>query len=115
MIDLSSDDAKLVVLARGIMVRTGGGTGAAVRDLDGRTFTATKVELATLRLTALQAAVAAAVGAGATGFEAAAVVDGTREDKGLASIRELSQAARVYFADRDGRIADAFRVGEVLA
>lgn len=115
MIDLSSDDAKLVVLARGVMVRCGGASGAAVRDGQGRTFCATPVELDTLRLSALQAAVAAAVGNGATAFEAAAVVEGTRQDAGLASIKELSQVARVYFSDRDGRIADVFRVGEVLS
>jgi hypothetical protein len=112
MIDLSSEDAKLVVLARSVMVRTGSETGAAVRDLDGRTFSATKVDLATLRLSALQAAVATAVGNGATGFEAAAVVDGGRDDSGLASIRELSQAVQVYFATKDGRIVDTFRVSE---
>jgi cytidine deaminase len=114
MIELSSDDAKLVVLARSIMVRTGSDTGAAVRDLDGRTFSATKVDTVTMRLTALQAAVATALANGATGFEAAAVVDGVRDDAALPTIRELSQAAPVYIVNRDGRIVDTFRVSESI-
>ncbi len=47
--------------------------GAAVRDGDGRTYAAATVRLPSLRLTALQAAVAAAVASGATGLEAAVI------------------------------------------
>ena len=45
-----------------------------MRDTDGRTYSATSVALPSLSLSALQAAVAAAVSSGAPGLEAAAVV-----------------------------------------
>ena len=38
MAPLEADDAKLVTLARGAMGRAQAGSGAAVRDLDGRTM-----------------------------------------------------------------------------
>lgn len=37
MSELDAEDAKLVVLARGAMARAEAGSGAAVRDQDGRT------------------------------------------------------------------------------
>jgi hypothetical protein len=67
------DDAKLVTLARTAATRTGG-PGAAVRDDIGRTYLAGAVEVAALRLSALEAAVAQAVGSGARVLEAVAVV-----------------------------------------
>ena len=73
-IGLDAEDAKLVTLARGARGRTGATEGAAVRDDDGRTYAATTVDLPSLRLTAVQAAVAAAVASGATALEALAVV-----------------------------------------
>jgi hypothetical protein len=45
-----------------------------VRDADGRTYAASTVSLRALSLTALQAAVAAAVSSGAAAYEALAVV-----------------------------------------
>lgn len=71
---LDAEDAKLVVLARAARARTGAEQGAAVRDLDGRTYAATSVALPSLRLAALDLAVAMAVASGARGLEAAAVV-----------------------------------------
>lgn len=38
MAELDVEDAKLVVLARAAMARAQAGTGAAVRDVDGRTL-----------------------------------------------------------------------------
>jgi hypothetical protein len=67
--ELDPEDAKLVTLARGAMARAEAGSGAAVRDLDGRTYAGAPVRLRALELTALQAAVAAAVSSGAAGFE----------------------------------------------
>ena len=58
--ELSAEDGKLLVLARGAMGRTGGVAGAAIRDTDGRTYAAGTVDLNALSLSALQAAVAAA-------------------------------------------------------
>src|SRR6478736_4487255 len=57
---LDAEDAKLVTLARGARGRAAAVEGAAVRDEDGRTYAAATVELPSLRLTALQAAVVGA-------------------------------------------------------
>ncbi|MCU1586672.1 MAG: putative cytidine deaminase (cytidine aminohydrolase) [Frankiales bacterium] len=87
---ISDEDAKLVTLARGARLRayaphTGSSAGAAVRDVDGRTYAAATVENADPSLTtsALRAAVVAAAASGARAFEAAVVVtesDPTAED-----------------------------------
>jgi hypothetical protein len=71
---LDPEDAKLVTLARSAMVRARTAAGAAVRDGMGRTYAAAGVDLPSLQLSALQAAVAAAVSSGADSLEAAAVV-----------------------------------------
>lgn len=72
--DLSAEDAKLVTLARATRARNAVSQGAAVRDLDGRTYAASTVALDALKLSALDLAVAMAVSSGAKGLEAAAVV-----------------------------------------
>jgi hypothetical protein len=73
-IDLDPEDAKLVTLARASRARTGAVEGAAVRDRDGRTYSASTVSVGPLELTALQVAVAMAVSSGVDALEAAAVV-----------------------------------------
>ena len=84
---LDPEDDKLLTLARSARARTGASEGAAVRDDIGRTYAAASVALPSLTLTALQAAVAAAVSSGSTKFEAAVVVtdasDVTDDDKSL--------------------------------
>ncbi|WP_278262764.1 cytidine deaminase [Nocardia sp. AG03] len=104
MSELDAEDNKLLVLARGALGRTGGASGAAVRDTDGRTYAAGEVALTALRLTALQAAVAAAISSGAEGFEAAVVVGGAADDAGIEAVREVSPSASVIRTDRTGAV-----------
>jgi hypothetical protein len=102
--DLQPEDAKLVTLARSARGRTGAPEGAAVRDTDGRTYVAASVALPSLRLSALQAAVAAAVSSGVDGLEAAAIVSGADavEQEGLAAVHDLTPSAPVFLAGPDG-------------
>jgi hypothetical protein len=104
--DLQPEDAKLVTLARSARGRTGAPEGAAVRDTDGRTYVAASVALPSLTLSALQAAVAAAVSSGVTGLEAAAVVSdaGAVEAAGLAAVHDLTASAPVFLAGPDGAV-----------
>lgn len=76
---LDPEDAKLVTLARSAQARAGANEGAAVRDDIGRTYAAAPVVLPSLRLTALQAAVGAAVSSGVQRLEAAVVFTSATE------------------------------------
>ncbi|CAM3107304.1 cytidine deaminase [Tsukamurella hominis] len=103
MTETSDEDRKLVTLARGAMARAGAAHGAAVRDLDGRTYAGAPVALTSLTLTGLQVAVATALSSGAEGFEAAVLVgsaDGA--DAGVAALHEVSTAAPVLLFDARG-------------
>jgi cytidine deaminase len=104
--DLQPEDQKLVTLARSARGRTGAPEGAAVRDTDGRTYLAATVALPSLQLSALQAAVAAAVSSGVEGLEAAAVVSGAGavEVAGLAAVHDLTAGAPVHLAGPDGTL-----------
>ncbi|HEU5474415.1 MAG TPA: cytidine deaminase [Actinophytocola sp.] len=106
MADLDPEDAKLVTLARSARARTGAAEGAAVRDSDGRTYAAATVTLPSLSLTALQAAVAAAVSSGVRTLEAAAVVteESTLDSASLAAVADLSPDAPVHHADPAGAL-----------
>ena len=106
MPDLSAEDAKLVTLARSARARTGAAEGAAVRDTDGRTYVAAGVGLPSLKLSALQAAVAAAVSSGVEGLEAAAIVSegDAVEQEGLAAVHDLTPSAPVHLAGPDGSL-----------
>jgi hypothetical protein len=79
MADLTAEDQKLVTLARATMARTGASEGAAVRDLDGRTYSAAAVALASLTLSALEVCVAMAISSGSTGLEAVVRLGGDGE------------------------------------
>jgi uncharacterized membrane protein len=76
-----------------------------VRDETGRTYVAATVELPSLRLSAVQAAVAAAVSSGSHTLDAAAVV-GTLEvlrDADRAVLADVS-VTTVLIADPDGAL-----------
>jgi hypothetical protein len=72
--ELDPEDAKLITLARASRARTGALEGAAVRDQDRRTYSASTVSVGELRLSALEVAVAMAASSGVDGLEAAVVV-----------------------------------------
>jgi cytidine deaminase len=103
---VDAEDAKLITLARSARARTGTPEGAAVRDSDGRTYAAATVSLPSLRLTALQAAVAAAVSSGVTALEAAAVVTESEvvDKDSLAAVADLTPDAPVLHADPSGAL-----------
>jgi cytidine deaminase len=104
-VELDPEDAKLVTLARSSRARTGAAEGAAVRDDMGRTYAATTVALPSLSLTALQAAVAAAVSSGAQRLEAAAVVtgSGTVDDDSRRAVADLGVETPIV-ADENGGV-----------
>jgi hypothetical protein len=101
------EDRKLVTLARSARARTGAAEGACVRDGDGRTFAGATVELPTLRLTAVQVAVAMAVASGARGLEAVVVLGESAvvHEADLSVVRDLAGAhVPVHLASPDGTV-----------
>ena len=113
MSELSAEDSKIITLARSARARTGAAEGAAVRDDTGRTYAACTVDLPSLKLSALQTAVAMAVSSGAGDLEAAAVVtaeDAVR-DADLAAVRDLGAKAPVLVAAPDGTLRTTVRPG----
>ena len=104
---IGPEDKKIITLARSVRARNGVAEGAAVRDETGRTYVAGTVALESLRLTALQTAVAMAVASGAKGLEAAAVVSGAEEltADDLAAVRDLGgPGTPVLLAGPDGTL-----------
>jgi cytidine deaminase len=112
--DLDPEDTKLVTLARGARARahaplTRSPEGAAVRDTDGRTYSAATVENPdpALSTSALRGAVSAAVSSGARTFEAAAVVtEGLPSEADLAVLRPFGVGVPVLLAGSDGTVRD---------
>jgi hypothetical protein len=103
--DLDPEDAKIITLARSARARGGADSGAAVRDTTGRTYAATPVNLPSLRLSALEVAVAMAVSSGAEALEAAAIVSTETEltrDQ-VAAALDL-KASAVFLAAPDGNV-----------
>jgi hypothetical protein len=101
---LSDEDQKLVTLARATMARTRAPEGAAVRDLDGRTYAAASVDLPSLRLSALEVCVAMAVSSGSRGLEGAVRL-GDEAPPDLRALRELGGAdVVVHLGDPRGRL-----------
>jgi cytidine deaminase len=104
------EDTKIITLARSTRARTGAAQGACVRDTDGRTYAAANVALPSLRLSAVQVAVAMAVSSGAAGLEAVAVLadDPVAADQDLAVVRELAGADVTFLvATADGVVQES--------
>jgi hypothetical protein len=108
--ELNPEDAKLVTLARSTRARNGAPEGAAVRDDTGRTYAASTVALASLQLSAVQAAVVIAVASGARALEAAAVVSEATEpaEADRAAVRDLGASAPLHLAGPDGVLRASF-------
>ncbi|MEU8796843.1 cytidine deaminase [Spirillospora sp. NPDC048819] len=105
MSELNAEDAKIITLARSARARTNAAEGAAVRDETGRTYSATSVDLPSLKLSALKVAVAMAVSSGAEDLEAAAVVTtGTPAPADVTAVRDLGPKAPVLVAAPDGTV-----------
>ena len=103
----SSEDAKLVTLARTTRARTRAFEGACVRDRDGRTYAAATVDLPSLQLTAVQVAVAMAVTSGARGLEAVVVLgeSASVNEADLAVVRDLAgSGVPLRLASPDGTV-----------
>ncbi|KOU54278.1 cytidine deaminase [Streptomyces sp. WM6378] len=105
--ELDPEDRKIITLARSARARNGVAEGAAVRDETGRTYVAGTVELASLKLSALQTAVAMAVASGAKSLEAAAVVTEAPgpAEADLSAVRDLGGPdTPVLLAGPDGEV-----------
>ena len=99
---LDAENAKLHILAKAQRARNDAAEGAAVRDETGRTYVATTVDLPSLKLSALQTAIAMAVVSGAKGLEAAVLVTDETEfrQEDLAAVADLKGGAapRLFLA-----------------
>jgi cytidine deaminase len=112
--ELDPEDAKLVTLARGARTRahapvTGAPEGAAVRDDDGRTYSAATVEHSRPHAHHVGAAraVSAAVSSGARSFEAAVVVtEGLPSETDLEVLRPFGVGVPVLLAGADGDVRE---------
>jgi hypothetical protein len=105
MTSLPAEDQKLVTLARATMARTRAPEGAAVRDLDGRTYAAASVDLPSLTLTALEVCVAMAVSSGAQGLEAAVRL-GDDSEPDLRAVHDLGgDGVVVHLGDARGQVS----------
>ncbi len=109
--ELSTEDAKLVTLARATRARTAAQQGAAVRDADGRTYAAATVALPSLELSAVQVCVAMAVVSGAKGLAAAVLLgdDAELTDADRAALTEIgsadADAVVVHLGDPRGTVS----------
>ena len=108
MSSLPPEDNKLVVLARATRARTRASEGAALRDLDGRTYAGATVDLPSLRVSALGVVVAMAVASGARGAEAAVVLtEGEVSANDLDALRDFAGSdVPVLSADPAGVVRD---------
>ena len=112
--DIDPEDRKIITLARSARARNGVSEGAAVRDETGHTYVAGTVELESLKLSALQTAVAMAVASGAKSLEAAAVVseaDAAPERTARRYVTWAGQGTPVLLAGPDGELKSSVAAG----
>jgi len=110
--ELSAEDRKLVTLARATRARTGAAEGAAVRDLDGRTYAAATVDLPSLQISAIGVCVAMAVASGSKGLEAVVVLGESDAPSAadLAAVKEFAgEDVPVLLGDARGTLAASVR------
>ena len=104
---MDAEDNKLVVLARATRARTGAAEGAALRDLDGRTYAGASVDLAALPVTAIGVCIVMALSSGAKGAEAVVLL-GEATDVGepdLTALREFTgSGVPVHVCDPAGAV-----------
>lgn len=91
--ELSAEDKKLVTLARATRARTRAAEGAAVRDLDGRTYAGATVDLPHLRISAIGVCVAMAVASGARAIDTVVLLtDGELIEADRTAIEDLGES-----------------------
>ncbi|MFF4447022.1 cytidine deaminase [Streptomyces sp. NPDC001502] len=111
---IDPEDSKIITLARSARARNAVPEGAAVRDETGRTYVAGTVALDSLKLSALQTAVAMAVASGARSLEAAAVVStaDAPAEADRAAVRDLGGPdTPVLLAGPDGTLKSTTPAG----
>lgn len=102
--DFSEEDLKLFTLARATKARNNVVQSAAVRDISGRSYSATLVALESLNLDALQAVIAAAVSSGAVGLEAGVVIGQAPSAAARVAFFEFTGAVQLWHEDEIGRV-----------
>lgn len=101
----NSEDMKLLTLAKSSLQRNSAIQSAALRDGTGRTHVGNSITLTSLKLDALEVALAMAISSGADQIEAGVVVGVSPSANALRSIREISPKALVWYAQNDGSIS----------
>jgi hypothetical protein len=85
------EDNKLVTLARATRLRARAAENAAIRDLDGRTYAAATVDLPSLQVSAVGAAIAMAVANKAKKLEAVVVLtESGVSDQDVSAVRDFA-------------------------
>jgi hypothetical protein len=103
------EDNKLVVLAKATRARTGAAQGAALRDLDGRTYAGATVDLPSLQVSALGVCIAMAIASGSKGAEAAVVLgDDPLDGSDLGALAEFAgNGVPVHLGAPNGTITES--------